>query len=332
MRVTFFVLRAKKYTIRAVYDKIKKDKLGGENEMKQRIGRQIGMCFLCAFIAFMLFPITAQADIGPKPSVTITFENMGDEICYGTLLSEDASTGPESAWDGDEAHIDTGRLDREIWEAFAYYQDTDGYYFLQEAWLCSEYKCLSWLYFWPDSFKILLYYPETDTYAVSGIYERYAFDSYFSVDMEGVVPGPAETQTPVLIAKKSYDYVGEVLSLLIRTAITILLETGIALLFGFRQKRQIYVIAGVNIVTQIILNIWLNIINYHSGFLAFLIFYFFGEAGVFILEAVLHCILLNRVSEKKIPLWKTTFYALIANVGSFICGIYLVEYHISGTF
>ncbi len=293
--------------------------------MEKRIGRQIGLFFLCAFIIFMVFPITARADVGPKPSVTITFKNMGDELCYGTLLSESASAGPMSAWDGDEAHIDTGNLDRDVWEAFAYYQDTDGYYFLQEVWTCSETKRLSWTYCPPNPFKILLYYPETDTFAVSGIYERYAFDSYFSVDMDDVVPEAGGTQMPVLVAKKSYDYVGEVLSLLIRTAITIILETAIALLFGFRQKRQIYMIAGINIVTQVILNIWLNIINYNSGFLAFLIFYVCGEVGVFILEAVLYCILLNMVSEKEIPLWRTTLYALIANVGSFLCGIHLVE-------
>lgn len=293
--------------------------------MEKRNGCQIGLFFLCAFIIFMIFPITARADVGPKPSVTITFKNMGDEICYGTLLSKSTSAGPASAWDGDEAHIDAGKLDRKIWEAFAYYQDEDGYYFLQEAWLCSESKRLCWDYYPPDPFKILLYYPETDTYAVSSIYESYAFDSYYSVDMDGVVPTSARMQTPVLIAKNSYDYVGQVLSLLIRTAITIILETAIALLFGFRKKRQVYMIAGVNIVTQVILNIWLNIINYNSGFLAFLVFYFCGEVGVFILEAVLYSILLNMVSEKEIPLWRTTLYALIANVGSFLCGIHLVE-------
>ncbi len=291
--------------------------------MRKRIGRQAVLFFLLVFITFFFFPVTARADIGPKPSVTITFKNMGDETCYGTLLSESASTGPARAWDGDAAHKEIGNLDREIWEAFAYYQDVDGYYFLQEVWPCSESKVLCWGYYPPNPFKILLYYPETDTYAVSGIYERYAFDSYFSVDMDGVVPTPAGTQTPVLIAKKNYNYAGEFLSLLIRAAITVLIELGIALLFGFRQKCQLILITGVNIVTQIILNVMLNIVNYESGFLAFMVFYFWGEVIVFFIEVVLHNVLLNRFGEKPVPFWKTSIYALVANVVSFICGIYL---------
>ncbi len=294
--------------------------------MKQRLGCSIGTFFLCVFITSLFFPIIAKADVGPKPCVFITFENMGEETCYGTLLSESSSKGPASAWDGDAAHVDIGNLDRDIWEAFAYYQDVDGYYFLQEAWLCSESKRLSWTYYPPDPFKILLYYPETDTFAVSGICERYAFDSYFSVDMSGVDPDAAGTQEPVLIAKKSYDYTGEVVSLIIRTVLTIVLEMGIALLFGFRQKRQLTLIAWVNIVTQVILNVRLNIVNYNRGFLAFLVFYFCDEAIVFLIEAVLYGILLRRISEKPVPVWKTFLYALAANVASFLCGIRLAVY------
>lgn len=37
---------------------------------------------LCFVMAILLLPITASADTGPKPSVRITFENMGDETCY----------------------------------------------------------------------------------------------------------------------------------------------------------------------------------------------------------------------------------------------------------
>ena len=92
-------------------------------------------------MVFMLFPATARADMGPKPSVHITFENMGDEVCYGTLLSRTESTGPASAWDGNPEHIYPGQ-DMEIWQAFVDYEDVDGYYFLQRSWLCSESKQL----------------------------------------------------------------------------------------------------------------------------------------------------------------------------------------------
>lgn len=292
--------------------------------------------FLCIIAAFILFPITAKADIGPKPSVNIIFENMGDEPCYGTLLSESPSTGPasvwdSSAWDGDESTIYTYGLDLDVWKAFAAYQDPDGYYFLQLAWQCDETKSFSWGYYPPDPFKILLYYPETDTFLVSGIYERYAFDSYFSVDMNDLEPGSAGSQGAVLIAEKSYDYTWELLSLVCRIVITILLEAGIAFLFGFRQKRLLALITGVNLITQVILNVMLNVIHYDRGDLAFILSYVPYEIVVFIIEAILYGALFNRVSKTPIPAWKPVLYALAANVVSFIGG-FLIALWVPGIF
>ena len=43
----------------------------------------------------------------------------------------------------------------------------------------------------------------TNTFISSGIYEKYAFDSYFSIDMNGI---DIATVTPVLIAEESYSY------------------------------------------------------------------------------------------------------------------------------
>lgn len=287
--------------------------------------RQTGTFFLCFLIAFLLFPITVKADIGPKPSVFITFENMGDEICYGTLLSKSASTGPASVWDPSESdgipeHIFTYGLDYEIWEAFVNYQDADGYYFLQMAWQCNESKGFGWTYYPPDPFKILLYYPKTDTFAVSGVYERYAFDSYFSVDIKDFEAGSPKAQGVVLTAERNYPYTREILSLACRILLTILLEIGIAFLFGLGQKRLLLFITGVNVVTQVVLNVMLNIVRYHSGDLAFMVFYFPYEAVVFIIEAILYGALFNKISRTYIPGWKTVLYALTANVLSFIAG------------
>lgn len=41
----------------------------------------------CVMSVLLFSPVTARADIGPKASVRILFENMGDEPCYGTLLT-----------------------------------------------------------------------------------------------------------------------------------------------------------------------------------------------------------------------------------------------------
>lgn len=50
--------------------------------------------FLLSFtlLAAVLLPLTVHADMGPKPSVRVHFENLSGEVCYGTLLSQESST------------------------------------------------------------------------------------------------------------------------------------------------------------------------------------------------------------------------------------------------
>lgn len=294
---------------------------------------------LCLVMTVLLFaPITANADIGPKASVRILFENMGDELCYGTLLSERKSTGPSYVWDGNEEYARHNEnenyewcaFDYETWKAFVEYEDTDGYFFLQEGWTVSETKKIEWTYYPPNRFKILLYYPETGTFVSSGIYERYAFDTYYTVDMDGVNIGSVEYDENLstderIEAYRSYNYRVEVISLIARILITIAIEMVIALLFGFRKKKQLLLLVGVNTATQIILNVLLNVINYNSGHWAFVFFYVLFELIVFALEAVVYCAWMNKFTEKTKKKWFYVMYAFVANATSFVAGIFVAQ-------
>ena len=277
-----------------------------------------------------VFALPAYADMGPKPSVRVNFENMGEELCYGTLLSKNKSTGPSSAWDGNEEHIYNYDLDIEIWRKFVEYKDSDGYDFLQEGWKVSETKQIAWTYYPPQSFKILLYFPESDTFAVSGIYERYAFDTYYTVDMDGFEIGSVEideekSTNERLDAHRSYQWKQEMLSLVARILITIAIETVVAIVFGFRKKEQLLILVIANTVTQVILNVLLNVINYNSGQYAFVFYYVLFEIIVFALEAALYCKLLIKYSE--MPKKKIFYigYAFVANAVSFAAGLCVAQ-------
>jgi hydrogenase-4 membrane subunit HyfE len=113
--------------------------------------------------------------------------------------------------------------------------------------------------------------------------------------------------------------------------LTVAIELGIALLFGFRGKKQFRFILLVNAVTQIALNIALNIINYRFGQLAFIVLYIPLEIAVFIVEAFLYTWYLKKRSEKKVSSWKPCIYALAANTASFALG-FLLSYWIPGIF
>ena len=302
-----------------------------------KIKKMLAM-LLCFVMVLTIFPITASADTGPKPSVRITFENLGDKECWGTLLSSKESTGPSSAWDGNEEDARHNGNENysyqpfgyDIWKAFIDYDEQDDFYFLQEAWQINETKELAWTYYPPNEFKILLYFPETGEYAVSGVYERYAFDSYFTVNMDGaklsVDYNEELSSDDRLNAYKSYNYGVEVGSLVARIIITIVIEMAIALLFGYREKKQLLLLAGVNSGTQIILNVLLNIINYNSGEMAFVVFYVLFELVVFAIEAILFYHLLNKISVKQKPKWLAVVYALVANAVSFGAGMLIAEW------
>ena len=276
--------------------------------------------FLMCLVLLMTMPISASADMGPKPSVRIEFTGIEGETYYGTLLSLRDSTGPASAWNGnpDYAHYHPGDEGYEIWQKFVEYEDSDGYYFLQEWWDCSDTNQLNWTYYPPTPFKILLYFPETDTFYVSPVYERYAFDSYFTVDLSAY-------DTDTVLAHQSYDYTWEIISLIARIILTIALELGIALLFGYREKKVLGFLAVVNILTQVTLNVALNIINYNSGALTFTFSYVLFEILVFAIEAIVYAALLKKFSSKEQKKGRAVGYAFIANAASFALGLWLAH-------
>lgn len=273
-------------------------------------------CFVFA-LAFFAFPITANADMGPKPSVVINFTGLEDESYYVTLLSEADSTGPWSF--GNDYYDYLG--EESVFQKFSEYEDEDGYYFLSFMEECSENDSFQWTYYPPNKFKILIYFPEYDLFLKSeNIYERYAFDSYFTVD----VPETDHAEISVTIAaKQSYDFTMEIVSLVVRIILTIAVEILIALLFGYRDKKSLSVIAVTNLFTQIILNVLLNMINYQSGQYAFVFHYIWMEIVVFAIEAVIYSKFTEKVNVKTNKRMHPGWYAATANIASFAVGLWI---------
>ncbi len=160
----------------------------------------------------------------------------------------------------------------------------------------------------------MLYYPKLDTFTVSDIYERYAFDSYFTITMDGL---------DIVSSKddRSYDYTWEAISFVCRVVITILLELLIAWFFAFRKKEQVAIILCVNVITQICLNLLLNFINYNRGPHAFIFWYVFLELLVFLAESTAYTIFLGKYSDTPVSNKKILLYTLCANIVSFVGGM-----------
>lgn len=278
--------------------------------------KQIAALML-AIMLFLTLSLPVSADTAPKPSVKVRIEGI-DEPCYGTLLSKTESTGPASVWNGEDAYDDYmlqlyGEEGRPIWEKFVAYEDEDGFFFLQQWWECSENQGIEWTYYPPSTFKLLLYFAESDRFAVGPVCERYAFDSYFT----------ATLTDGGLAITPSYDYSAELSSFVKRVALTILLELILALIFGYFRPSPLLLIAGVNIFTQIGLNVALNLAYYYNGRVQYLFMFLVLEPIVTFIEAIIYEIFLPRLSDHTSG--RALAYALCANIASCVAGVLLSD-------
>lgn len=313
---------------------MKKGNLLKTNKVTQGLMLLLGMVLLVGAVCR-----TGSADIGPKPSVHITFENLGDELCYGTLLSLYESTGPASAWDGREesaihnenpngqySYLDYGY---DVWKAFVDYDEQDEYYFLQTVYRVDETKSIHWGYYPPEQFKILLYFPETGEYAVSEVMKRYAFDSYFEVNMDGVGLSAAYDEVNStdarFLADKNYRFRTELLGFAARVVLTILIELLLAPFFGYVSKKQLGIIAGANVCSQLLLNIVLQLIWYYDGATSFVLAYFLLELLVFTVEALIYTKKLPTSGTRTTTGSRAVGYAFVANAVSLAVGLGIAE-------
>lgn len=271
----------------------------------------------------MLMSLTVSADTGPKPYISVELNGLGTAECYATLLSDTDTIGPFSVWNGSEENLSmTGNVDRDILTAFINYKDADGYYYLVRTWRVDGKDGFEWGYMVPSRFKILLYFPETGEFASSEILTQYAFHSYYTVNMADFKVGSGKLPVPV----RTYPYGDEILSLLARVVLTIGIELLIALPFGYRSRRQILTVLSVNAITQIGLNLILNIVNYRTGSLISTIVLVPAEIAVFTVEAIVYAILLAGQSNAEKPKrGRAVAYALVANLASLLLGLGIAE-------
>ncbi|MBE5959127.1 MAG: hypothetical protein E7254_09750 [Lachnospiraceae bacterium] len=122
--------------------------------------------------------------------------------------------------------------------------------------------------------------------------------------------------------EKEYDYPKEIRNLLIRMMATIIVEILLALLMGFRNKRELAIIFVTNVATQIFLNIALNIMNFPTnynfeGYMAL-------EGIVVLIEGFVYIKTIGKERGKKsyIPIG---IYAVIANAITLYAGFVLAE-------
>lgn len=261
--------------------------------------------------------LTVEADIGPHPEVRVDIKGLEGKTYYMTLLSEDGRNGPWKANTTYEDSYGANFVGRNIWNIFASYKDKDGYYYLGHYGDCSSVNTFWWNYYPPQKFKILIYLPEGERFIVSSdTYELYAIDNIYLA-----------TVTNDEITVKSNEKMEEststnISSFLFRALLTIVIEVGIALLFGYRKRKQLLLITVANVVTQVLLNVVLLILlKSHVTWMIYNITYILLEILIFAVEGIAYMFWLrSSVTQKKTYL-RPWLYALIANLSSLLLGL-----------
>lgn len=296
----------------------------------------ISLLFVLA-VLIMLMPIPVYADMGPKPSIVITVDGLNENKCYATVLFNESSVnGPHRSWEEfsetDIEYLYDGK-EKSVFFKFADFKDADGYVFTGIiSNLTTEDNKFSLGYYPPYQFKALLYFPDTDTYALSDVMERYAFDSFYTVFFNGA--NHANGESAFSMSHKDTPlkfWLPLVCGFVIRLALTVLIETVIAVPFFLRNKKQFFIILWVNALTQALLNLSLNFM-YITVYAAFkILLYALFEFIVFVAEAIIYKKLLPKYekpnAEGVMGSKKSRYvcYALIANFVSFIVGLVLSE-------
>ncbi|WP_426348577.1 hypothetical protein ACPWSR_12575 [Alloiococcus sp. CFN-8] len=292
--------------------------------------RSIKIVFAAILFLLLVPSMSVFADIGPKPSVVIEFHGLEKEEYYVTLLSESTTTGPWSV--GEDYNEYMG--DEAVFQKFSQYEDADGYHFLGYMENCSEDDIFEWTYFPPSPFKVLIYFPEYDSFLMDeNVFERYAFDSYFTAEVTGIenIAVSRDAEAVTINIMESYDFSLELVSFSARVLITVALEILIALIFMYRDKKALVIITLTNVLTQVILNIFLNVINnvlinsvnYEISQYALIAAYVLIEAVIFVIEAVIYSKFVGRenvlTKVKHHPFW----YSAVANTASFLLGLWI---------
>lgn len=255
-----------------------------------------------SLVIFISCSISVNADMGPKPAIYIDIVGIEGEYVAAFVAKE--APGPIIDY---EFWLESNMENLE-YNPIMEYKDNDGYKWISNYFECNGESQIKYTYYAPNEFKIVIY-KNDQLYRVTDVIQMYAFRSYYKIDF---------SKEEVKI-NNTYPYFLEILQLLLRMIITLVIELGLYFLFKLHSKRNFKIVLIVNIVTQLLLNIIINISTYYEGELYALIILFLVELGIFIIEPILYLILLKDKNK-----WLVALYGILANIISFVLGFIFI--------
>lgn len=273
-------------------------------------------------LLMVLLGTYAFADFGPKPSVVVEFTGAENQEYYVTLVArEDQLGGPYHRITlEDQPEIENPA----VWNRLVAYEDPDGLVFAGGLQKLTGDGAYVWSYYPPEEFRILVCFPSTGYVVTSKeILSQYAFDSYYQVDFADM-PENWNSAVGTFPVTRKYNVLWQAVAFLLRLAVTVIIESLLAVCFGFVRKRQLWLIFIVNCVTQLSMNLLMLTQGSVHVFALYVLQYALAELGVVLAEGLVYYLVLPKLAapndtRKKHPIW----YALVGNLASFVLGYWL---------
>ena len=286
--------------------------------------KSLRFCVLLA-LATTLLTVSAFADTGPKPQLTVKVTNPPEELYYLDLLAEgdwehagDADySGLDWSYSEEEiAALDSGLLDAlraavpDGWHACTA-QGTNGAPMWGDL-IGSDaggVRLHSFRYHGvPDTYRIILVTKSGESW-VSGVLHRATLQSSATVDWAARI---ANAPSPAM---------AYALQFLCTLLPTLLIEGLLLFAFGYRSKRSWLVFLLVNLVTQGGFAVYLAVTVLNHGVSGWsLIFYIPIEVIITLVELLLYRRLLTEKNKAR-----AAVYAIAANLCSAVFGLWLID-------
>ncbi len=280
--------------------------------------KKLVLILILLLIVINFLPSPTFADVGPKPSLEIRVKGMDNDNYWLDLLVTDKS---EYSW------LEISLVERERVKKLAEYVDEDGFHpallvgtsvplhgdLKGEKNSDNTYSHKFSYIGTPETFKIAIL-TEDETLIISDLIRRKHFNSIVEFDLRNEV-----LQEDILVSAGQAKEVSPILNLSVgfigRLLLTLVIEIGIALLFGFTIKYSGKLLLKTNIFTQVVLNIAILWINLSYGMLAALLVFLLMEIFIVIFETIIYAKYLTEKSKLR-----RISYGIIANIISLAAG------------
>lgn len=254
--------------------------------------KKIQKIIIFTIIFFMAIGCAVNADMGPKPSITIKLKNMKTANYTIDLLTKDVE------------------YSEEILPEYAQYSNSKTYQYNEDGWVAtkmrnsilwgdiegnSEYTHTFNYFGTPSKFKVIIEYKD-GTVLVSDIIERTEFNYDITLDVN----------TMKISKTNSFNWLW---GILLHIILTLVIEIIIALIMKIRDLK---VIVGVNLLTQVIFHVvvWvMSKVGMFAIYCNYFIVYAIMELFICTIEYLLYRKFLKTTEKNKILL-----YTVVANI------------------